>query len=287
MDTRLYLALLIVSLVTLLITPKLYWVVSYPTVMAVIGSSLAFGSISALIAARRLYFLAHVTPHMALLAAPLSAIVLGHKGGDWILAVLLVLVLVWTSGYTLYKGVSSDVIASIMVSFTASATVLALYYAQRIVGAGRVSQLILGDPLLVTSFEGLAALIVGLLVAVFSLSIAREVFFVGVSRETALVSGLKVWIYDFTLYTLMALSVAIMLRITGFLVTSVLTLLPGAIAVIVARGSLQVTLASITIASIASALGLLASISLNMPPSGVTGLILVTIYALARVARFG
>jgi len=287
MDTRFYLVVLIISLAALLATPNLYWVIGYSTVASLIGSSLAFGSISALVAARRLYFLVHVTPHMALLAAPLSAIVLGYGGGDWVLAILVVLVLVWISGYALHKGVSGDVVASIMASFTASATVLALYYAQRIVGAGRVSQLILGDPLLVSSVEALTALTVGLLVTAVSLSVAREVFFIGVSRETALVSGLRVWAYDFTLYTIMALSVAVMLRIVGFLVASVFTLLPGATAVMIARGSLQVTLASITIAMVASALGLLASISLDMPPSGVSGLILVALYILVRVAKVG
>ncbi len=280
-------AVLALSFVVLLAAPKLYWVIGYSTVMAVIGSSLAFGSVSALVAARRLYFLAHVTPHTALLAAPLSTIVLGYGGGDWILAVLLVLILTWISGYALHKGVSGDVVASIVVSFTASATVIALYYAQRIVGAGRVSQLILGDPLLVSGFEGLIALTIGLFVTIIALSVAREVFYIGVNREVALVSGLKVWIYDFTLYTLMALSIAIMLRITGFLVATVLALIPGAIAVMIARGSMQVTIASITVATVASTLGLLASIGLNMPPSGVTGLILVTLYALTRVVRVG
>jgi len=70
MDTRFYLVVLIISLAALLATPNLYWVIGYSTVASLIGSSLAFGSISALVAARRLYFLVHVTPHMALLAAP-------------------------------------------------------------------------------------------------------------------------------------------------------------------------------------------------------------------------
>jgi len=222
-----------------------------------------------------------------LLATPLSAIILGFRGGDWILAILLVLILTWISAYSLYKGVGSDVVAAIMVSFTASATVLALYYAQRIVGAGRISQLILGDPLLVSYSEGFIALVIGLFTAIASLSIAREVFYIGVSRETALVSGLRIWIYDSTLYTLIALSIAVMLRIIGFLVTSVLTLLPGAIAIMIARGSMQVTLASITIATIASTIGLLSSMNLNVPPSSVTGLILVTLYILVRVVRIG
>ncbi len=286
MDTRVYIAILALTATTLLLMPKLYWVIGYPTVAAVAGSSLAFGSISALVAARRLYFLAHVIPHVALLAAPLSAVILGSGGLDWVLALLIVTVIAWVSGYAHYRGVGSDVVASIVVSFAASATVIAIYYAQRVVGAGRVSQLILGDPLLVGVSEGLVALLVGLLVATLSLSIAREIFYIGVSRDMALVSGLRVWVYDFTLYTLMALSIAVMLRITGFLVATVLTLLPGALAVMIARGSIQVVVASVTVATVASTIGLLASVYLDVPPSGVTGLILVTLYALARVARF-
>jgi len=289
MATRLYatLTLSAVSLTVLALIPKLYWVIGYPAVAAVAGSALAYGAISSLVAARRLYFLAHVAPHMALLAAPISALLLGFKW-DWILAIAIVTALMLLSGYSLHRGADADVVASIMVSLTASLTVIALYYAQRSVGAGRVSQLILGDPLLVGSPEGYAALALGLAIATISLAVAREVFYIGVSREVALVSGLNVWAYDALLYTLIAVTIASMLKITGFLVATVLTLLPGAIAAIVAKGSLESVVASIALALTASALGLASSIALSLPPSGVTGLILVLAYIAARgVARVG
>ena len=285
MVTSVYLLLVALLLAILALVPKLYWVIGYPTVLALIGSSLAYGSVSSLIAARRLYFLTHVTPHIALLAAPISALILGSGGVDWLLASLIVLAFMWLSGYAIHRGLDSDVVASTLVSLTASATVIALYYAQRLVGSGRVTQLILGDPLLVTWTEGLTAFTAGLLVAVIAFSVAREVFYIGVNREMALVSGLRTWAYDFTLYTLIALTVALMLRVTGFLVATVLALLPGAIGLSLSRGSYQAVIASITIALLASTIGLLASVTLNIPPSGLTGLILVLLFILVRVSR--
>ncbi|MDM7274659.1 MAG: metal ABC transporter permease [Thermoprotei archaeon] len=289
MATRYYILILTVaSTALMIITPKAYWFLGYGSVLALIGSALAFGSVSALVAARGLYFLAHVTPHSALLAVPTAFLVsLWLGGGQGLIAALVTLALLLAAGYAIGRGVGGDVAASLLASFTASSSAIVLYEAQKRLGAASVSSLILGDPLLVGLSEGAIGLALGLTVFLISLSIAREVFYIGLSRELAAVDGLKVEVYDYTLYTLIALTTVVMLGIVGFLVASVLILLPGAIASLFSRGSIETLLASIAVALAASALGLIGGLALNITPSGVIGFTLVVLYASLKVFRVG
>ncbi|MEM0491378.1 MAG: metal ABC transporter permease [Acidilobaceae archaeon] len=278
--------LILSSTILLALAPHIYWFIGYGVVASLIGASLAFGSISVLVSARRLYFMAHVVPHMAIFAAPIAIIVTRHlQVNEWLLSAIIVMILLWASGYAISRGLSSDIIASLSVSFTASATIIALYYAQRIVGAGRISSIILGDPLLTSISEGLIALVVGSMILLASLMVVREMFYISVDREGAIVDGLRVVYYDYTLYTLIGVTVAIMLKIVGFLVSSILILVPGAVSLLLSRSSYEALMASIGVSLIASALGLYAGILLDIPPSGALGLILVAIYALVWVAR--
>ncbi len=282
------LVLTIASIALMMFIPKAYWFLSYGSILALIGSALAFGSVSALVAARGLYFLAHVTPHAALLAIPLAFLAsLWLGGGHGLIAALVTVGLLLAAGYAIGRGVSGDVAASLLASFTASASAIILYEAQRRLGAARVSSLILGDPLLVGLSEGVIGLALGLTVFLISLSVAREVFYIGLSRELAAVEGLKVEVYDFTLYTLIALTTVTMLGIVGFLVASILILLPGAIASIFSRGSIETLTASVAIALAASAAGLTGGLALNISPSGAIGLTLVVLYAILKVVKVG
>lgn len=289
MDTKYVITVLaIASIALIMVIPKAYWFLGYGSVLALMGSALAFGSVSALVAARGLYFLAHVTPHAALLAVPAAFLVsLWLGGGEGFIAALITVVLLLAAGYAISRGVSGDVAASLLASFTASTSAIILYEAQRRLGAARVSSLILGDPLLVGLSEGVIGLALGLTVFIVSLSIAREVFYIGLSRELAAAEGLKVEFYDFTLYTLIALTTVTMLGIVGFLVASILILLPGAIASLFSRGSIETLAASVAIALAASTIGLIGGLTLNISPSGAIGLTLVALYAVLRVARVG
>ncbi len=276
------LPLLIVCIALSVISAILYpkWTI------VMLSAALAYGSLSPLIASRRLYFLSAASAHIALLAVVLSIPLsyLAFNGYFW--AVIIGLSLIYAVGYAIHSGIDEDVATAVFVSFSASASVIAMYFVlSKYSLEYDLWSIILGDPLLVGWKEAIALAAVSILIFLVTVLSYRENVIIGVERDTAVVSGIRVWFYDFTLYTLLGIAAIAMIGIVGFVLEHVLILLPAAISMSIAKDSKGMLTTSILISLISAMAGLQISVLTNQAPSGVIGLIMFTLYILALAVK--
>lgn len=250
----------------------------YPA-LAVLAAGLAFGLMSALVAARRLFFLAGATPHSALLAALLAVLVTGSMDAPaYVLTVLLTVLLVYIAGYMIFSDVEPDIATSVLVSFSASTSVILAYYVKSAAGGADIASIVFGDPLLVGPLEAWIAIATALTVCLVVALSYREQVYIGIERDLSKITGMPVWLYDLAFFTLVGVVVGTMVQIVGFVLEHVLILLPGAAAAMYARSASEAVLLSVSSALAAAGLGLILSLVLGISPSGATGLVMLSTY---------
>ena len=122
---------------------------------------------------------------------------------------------------------------------------------------------------------------------IYSIKYHKIVAYIGADYEDAKASKSPLWVYEAGLYTLLGVSAIGLVRVYGFILEHVLILLPGAIAVSIARGATKALELSILTATASSLAGMALSISLGLSPAGVTGLILFAMFMYTLLARRG
>ncbi len=251
--------------------------------LAIGAAGAALGSVSLLVYVRRLLFAAAGAPHAAFFAASLSIVISASLGGPRLLWTVIVgLSIVYLLGYAAHRGIDPDDATALVVSASSSLGVLtSLYVLSKYSYGSSVIGIVMGDPLLAGRGEVLAGLAVAAVAVAVTLGAAREIAYIGLDRDDALLSGVRVWLYDLALYTLLGLVVMGLVRIVGFVVEHVLLLLPGAIAARRGGPGYGPVLASIAITLLAGGLGLVAAILFDLAPSGVIGLIVVAAFLVA------
>lgn len=272
--------------VLLLAVPPL---AGYPAIWSiVIGSAgAALGAVSILVYGRRLLFAAASAPHAAFFAASLAFIVSNEIGGPQLAWTIVIgVAIVYSLGYLAYRGVDPDDAAAVTVSFSTSAGVIAAMYAlSKYSYGGGIVSVIMGDPLLARPSEALASLVLGVASVSLAFLTAREIAYIGLDRDDAALSGIRLWLYDLALYTLIGVTVMSLVRVVGFVIEHVLLLIPGALAVAAGGRSYETVALSIGTTLVASGLGLLIAIALNLSPSGVIGLLIVVAYLLVLASK--
>ncbi len=251
-------------------------------VLVTLFSSLAFGALSALVAARRMYFLAAGLPHASLVAALLAIPVSLTVGLEPFWAALFSVALILAFAYLIERGVDPDIAASVYVSAAASASVALMYYIlEKYTVTVDIWAFILGDPLLVTPSDVVVTVVVGILVLTVGLLIYREEVCIGIESETVRLAGIRVKAYDAILVSILAVASVLLLRSIGFVVEHVMLLLPGVIAVTLGRGLWRTLAVSILTALAAGLGGLALALSTGLAPAALIGGLLVIIYVAA------
>jgi len=258
-----------------------YLAVNYVWVTVMLAAGIAYGSLAPIIASRRLYFLAGAAPHAAFLAAvmgiPLSRVI----GLDpYILAIITGLVLVYVIGVAVHRGADPDIATSVFVAFTASATVIAVYFTLSAFPLETdITAIVVGDPLLATPREAIGAVALAVACLLGAGLTYCEQACIGVDPDTARLSGLRIWVYDLVLFTLLALSTVALVKIVGFVLEHVLILLPASIAVTSAWSARSTFIVSLLSSIAASLFGLYLALVFNQAPAGIAGLSLLAVYA--------
>jgi len=254
------------------------WVYPWEWTAVMIGAGLAYGSLSPVLHSRRLLFMAGSAPHAVLAATALGAILSSVTGaGLSASSILIGTLLVYTAGYMVYRGMDPDVSASLLAGYTASLSVIGLYLASSM-GAISVSGVIIGDPLLASRVEALAVLLLGITLFILVTATSSISSYIGVDRDDAILSGSMVWLYDLTLYTILALSTVALIRVIGFVLEHVLLLIPGSLILPVVRGSREATLAGGLLGLSTGLAGLYIGGLAGLPPAAVSGLVLMAAY---------
>ena len=253
--------------------------------LVIIFSSLAFGVLSALVAARRIYFLAAGLPHASLVAALLAIPVSLQLGFEPLWAAMISVLLVLVFAYLIERGVDPDIVASVYVAASASASVALMYYIlERYTVTVDLWAYILGDPLLVTVNDVIVTIIVGLVALIVGVLVYREEVCIGIESETVRLAGIRVKLYDTILVAVLAAASVLLLRSVGFVIEHVMLLLPGAIAVTLGRGMWRALTLSIASALAAGLGGLALALSTGVAPAAMIGALLVAFYAVSLLA---
>ncbi len=266
---------LAVTLITLLMYPK--WEI------VILSASVIYGALSAVIAARRLYFLSASASHTALLAVtiaiPLSKLVLNEYA--W--AVVVGLAMMYAVGYCIHRGTDPDVATAVFVSLSASLSVVAMYVVLTQYSMSYdLWAIVLGDPLLVSWRSSIYIALVAVITLSAVVLTYREQICIGLERDCAYLSGISVGIYDFVLYTLLGIATVAMIKIVGFVLQHVLILLPSAIAMNIAKDSKSMLYISVLVSILLGSLGLQLAVLTNQAPSGVIGLLMFIAFVAAR-----
>lgn len=276
------------AILVLSITHGLLLSCAYNPIWVVIltSSAIAYGALSTLVAARRLYFLAGATPHAALFAVILSlplTITLGI-GTEIMWSTIIGVLLIYIAGYAIHRGINSDIATSVFVAFTASGSVLAGYYVlTRYPVEFNIASLIIGDPLLTGLNDAVFAAVIASATFLGVYLTYREQISLGIDRDSAYLSGINAKVYDLLIFTLLGVVAIGMLRIVGYVLEHILILLPSSIALTTAKTMNEALEISIITALTASLIGLHIGIILNLSPAGLTGLVLLTYYIVSLV----
>ncbi len=257
-------------------------------VAVMVSAAIAYGTMSSIVAARRLYFLAGASAHSALLAAVLALPLASYLGllSERAWAILIGLGLIYSAGYLIHRGVDPDVATSIFVAATASASAIAIYYIlTRFPMEAELWAIMVGDPLLASRSEAIYALAVAGITAAAVRITYKEQICIGLDREFARLSGIRTWAYDLLAFTLLGLITVSLIKVVGFVLEHVLLLLPSAIATRVSRSSEAVLLTSLAVSITAALVGLHISVLADLSPAGVVGLILLGAYIACLAAR--
>lgn len=251
-------------------------------VLTTVSLGLTFGFLSVIIASRKLFFLSAASPHISLFTITLALLASSKVDlTTMLLAVLIGVVIVDLTGLTVSKGFDQDATIGLVTGLTTSLTVLTIYFIATLKPFGfNIYSLMIGDPLLTTLEEALVALAIAIVTATVVSLTYREQVLISFDRESARIAGLNTWIYDVLAYTLIGVNSIGLMKITGYILLHVLLLIPPSTIQNLRKNMWETLIFSVISTLYISALSLHLSVLLNVPPTGVMGLLFFVYYIL-------
>ncbi|ADV65081.1 metal ABC transporter permease [Desulfurococcus mucosus] len=243
-------------------------------------TGLALSSVGLLTYYRGLEFLVAGSTHGSFLAVTLGYLLASlFNTSIYYSAIPIGLALVYIAGYFIYRGLDPNKVSSFMVSFTSSAGVIAAYYVLTAFPARySLSSIMLGDPVLMTVNDMIAASTISFIVLALVLLIYEETVFISIDPVSAKIAGLRVWLYDFASFTAIGLATIGLLRVSGYIMEHVMILLPPLIGARISGNSREHLFSTLLVSTASSALGYLVAIEQGLSPVGASGLILVLLF---------
>ncbi|MEM0377798.1 MAG: metal ABC transporter permease [Thermosphaera sp.] len=239
---------------------------------------LAFSLVSIVVYFRKLEFLASSATHTSLLAVIIGLMIESLTRIHYFLwSMIIGLAIIHIAGFMIRKGIEPNNTSAIIVASTSAFSVIAAYILVTRFPIGyNLNSLFLGDPLLITytdmSFVAGVTIIISV---IFALSLF-EILSLGIDEVTLKILGLKTTLYDLMTYTIIGLATIGLLRVSGYILQHVLILLPAITSSFYSRSGKELILLSITLSLFASSVGFFISLLVNLSPTGVTGVVLVT-----------
>lgn len=247
-------------------------------------SSIIYGNLSILISARKLYFLATVTPHSALLAVMIAVIINRTVGvlNDFLWSAIVGCTLMLCVGYFIRRGSDTDTITSVYVALTASASVIAMNY---VLTSFKISyslwSVVLGDPLLIAWSDLLPLPLMTIITTTLTALSLKYHVYAGVDPDYVKLVSTRKWLYDYILFFLLGVTSVALIRVTGFILQHILILLPSIVAAKITESSKKAYIAGLITSILASVLGLQTAILTNSSPSGMIGGTFILIYVIS------
>jgi zinc transport system permease protein len=243
-------------------------------------TALSCGLLSPYIVLRRMAFAGHGLSHAAFGGATL-ALLLGlnlSMGGAVFAGILAIVLALWTR-----KGeISEDSAIGMLVAASMALGVICLSlqkrYTQDVFSFlfGNILAVLPGD----LAFSLAAAVATLACVLLFARSLVSATF----HEELAKVEGVPVDAMRMLLFLLTAIAVVAAMKIVGAILVSALLVMPGAIALLIARRFTSVQVAALLIGLAAVVAGMFVSYALDLPSGATIALLLFVSYALVRSA---
>jgi zinc transport system permease protein len=253
----------IVSSVTFGVVGSLVVTRQIAYIAAAIAHSI-LGGIGASVYFSRVYDLPWLTPMMgAIVAGLLSAAIIG-----------------WVS---LHFGEREDTIIGAIWAFGMSSGLLFIHYAPG--KAVNLESFIFGNILLTSRSDVIATVVLGLMVVTLVILFYHKLVAVCFDEEFARLRGVSSSAYYLLLLGITAMSVVLMVRVAGIILSLALIVLPAATASRYSRRLWQIMLIAVGITFVCNTGGLAWSYELDVPTGPFVVLIAVAIYALSFFLR--
>ncbi|MEM2849095.1 MAG: metal ABC transporter permease [Candidatus Bathyarchaeia archaeon] len=144
---------------------------------------------------------------------------------------------------------------------------------------------LVSDLLLLSNSEVFSLAVASSLAIVVTALFYREFLYICFDYETAEALGLKVGFYDSLLFTISALTVAVVVRAVGVLLSVTLLVVPAATSRLLARSIRKMFILSLSIALISGLVGIAFSFYFNVPTSGAIAVVSIALFASAYLIR--
>jgi zinc transport system permease protein len=152
-------------------------------------------------------------------------------------------------------------------------------------GALDITSYLFGSLMTVSTRDLWLILIVGAAVLLFLIVLAKELYFICSDEEAARVSGLPVDLLNRIFILLVAMTVAVSLRVVGTLLVGALMVIPVLTSLIVGRSFRQVIYLSLVLGALSSLLGLTASYQFGLAAGGCVVLVALAFFIVSYVIK--
>ncbi len=152
-------------------------------------------------------------------------------------------------------------------------------------GALDITSYLFGSLMTVSAADLWLILIVGAAVLLFLIALAKELYFICSDEEAARVSGLPVDLLNRIFIFLVAMTVAVSLRVVGTLLVGALMVIPVLTSLIVGRGFRQVFFLSLVLGVFSSLLGLTASYQFGLAAGGCVVLVALAFFIVSYLIK--
>ena len=252
--------------------------------LAGIVSSLTFGVVGSLVVVRQIGYVASAIAHSILGGIGASVYYSRVYDLPWLTpmlgaiaaALLSVAVIGWA---TLKFKEREDTIIGAIWAAGMAAGLLFLHYAPG--KAVNLESFIFGNILLTSKSDVIATLILGVIVMSLVALFYHKLVAVSFDEEFAALRGVSSKAYYFLLLTLTALSVVLMVRVAGLILSQALLILPAATASRFSRSLWAIMAGAVVITALANTAGLALSYQYDIPTGPFIVFLAVVFYALS------
>ena len=253
-----------------------------------IVSSLTFGVVGSLVVVRQIGYVASAIAHSILGGIGASVYCSRVYDLPWLTpmlgaiaaALLSVAVIGWA---TLKFKEREDTIIGAIWAAGMAAGLLFLHYAPG--KAVNLESFIFGNILLTSKSDVIATLILGVIVMSLVALFYHKLVAVSFDEEFAALRGVSSKAYYFLLLTLTALSVVLMVRVAGLILSQALLILPAATASRFSRSLWAIMAGAVVITALANTAGLALSYQYDIPTGPFIVFLAVVFYALSFLLR--
>jgi len=228
---------------------------------------------------RRYAMLTETLAHVALVGVAIGMVT--EQNPIWV-AVLVSVLSAWLIEYLRsYLGLYSDSILAIFLSGSLALAVVIVSVAGSF-NASLFSYLF-GSILSVTNEDLIVMLVFGSLAMTVLIGFFKEFYFIAFDEEVAQVSGLRVKLLNFMLVTIIAVIIALSIRVVGTLLIGALMVIPTISALRYRLGFSKTILLSLLFSISAVLVGMALSYNFSLPSGATIVLVILVIFVISMV----